>query len=50
MGIHHERREQIGELGVPTVLPHEPLDVVPLAPPARFADDREDRDTDLGQD
>jgi hypothetical protein len=48
--VRHQRREQIGELGVPTILPHEPLDVVPLAPPARFADDREDRDADLRQD
>ena len=41
--VRNKRREQIGELGVPTVLPHEPLDVVPLAPPARFADDRQER-------
>jgi hypothetical protein len=48
--IHHERREQIGELGVPTVLPRQPLYVVPLTPPAWFADDGEDRAADLGQD
>ena len=30
--VCHERREQIGELGVPTVLPRQPLHVVPLAP------------------
>jgi hypothetical protein len=48
--VRHKRREQIGELGVPTVLPHEPLHVVPLASPARLADDRQDRDRDLGQD
>jgi hypothetical protein len=29
--VRHQRRQQIGELGVPTVLPHEPLDVLPLA-------------------
>jgi len=47
--IYHERREQIGELDVPTVLPRQPLDVVSLASPARFADDRQDRATDIGQ-
>jgi hypothetical protein len=46
----HERRKQIGEHGVPTVLPRQPLHVVPLASPARFADHRQDRDTDIGQD
>jgi hypothetical protein len=32
------------------VFPDEPLNVVPLAPSARFADNRQDRNTDLGQD
>jgi hypothetical protein len=41
--------KQIGELGVPTVLPRHPLDVVLLASPARFADDRQDSATDVGQ-
>jgi hypothetical protein len=37
------------ELGGSTVLPRQPLDVVPLASPARFADNGEDRTRDLGQ-
>jgi hypothetical protein len=44
-----ERREQIGELGVPTVLARQRLDVVSLAPPAWLADDGQDRATDIGQ-
>jgi hypothetical protein len=31
------------------MLPHEPLDVVPLAPPARVTDNGEDRRADIGQ-
>ena len=46
--VRHERRKQIGELGVPTVLPRQPLHVASLAPPAGFADNRENRDTDIG--
>jgi hypothetical protein len=30
--VHHERREQIGELGVPAVLPRQPLDVALRGP------------------
>ena len=44
-----ERRKQIGELGVPTILPDEPLHVAPLAPSARFADNGEARPADIGQ-
>jgi hypothetical protein len=47
--VRHKVSEQIGELGVPTVLPRQPLHIVPLAPPAGFADNRENRDTDIGQ-
>jgi hypothetical protein len=46
-GLLGDRRAGIGELGVPTVLSRQPLNVVSLAPPARFADDRQDRATDL---
>jgi hypothetical protein len=37
--IPYQRREQVREPGVPTILPGKPLDVETLAPPARFADD-----------
>ena len=47
--IRHKRREQIGELGVPPVLPRQPLHVMPLPSPARFADNCEDRAADIGQ-
>ena len=46
--VRHKVSEEIGELGVPTVLPRQPLHIVPLAPPAGFADNRENRDTDIG--
>ena len=42
------KKELLADGGVPTVLPHEPLHVVPLAQSARLADDRQDRDTDFG--
>ena len=48
LGSVNERRKQIGELCIPTVLSGQPLNVVPLASPARFADNRENRDTDIG--
>ena len=44
-----ERRKQIGELGVPTILPDEPLHIAPLTPSARFADNGEARPADIGQ-
>jgi hypothetical protein len=39
----NERRKQIGELCIPTVLSGQPLNVVPLAPLAWFADDTQKR-------
>jgi hypothetical protein len=47
--VRREPREQIGEFGVPTILPRQPLHVVPLPPPARFADNYEDRLAAIGQ-
>jgi hypothetical protein len=43
-----QRGKQIRELGVRAVLPDESLDVVPLAPLAWFADDAQDRATEVG--
>ena len=48
--VRHKRRKQIGHLYVATLLLLEALHVVPVAPPARFADNGENRDTDIGQD
>jgi hypothetical protein len=43
-----QRRQQIGGFGG-AMLPHEPLDIVSPAPPARFAVDHERRLANVGQ-
>ena len=48
--VRREFRKKVGELGVPTVLPRQPLDIISVAPSAGFADNGEDRDADFGQD